>query len=38
MKKQSNYRCAWNTLKIAIMALELKMVEVVRLEDLKSTL
>lgn len=38
MKKQSNYRGAWTTLKLAIKALELKKQEVVRLDDLKRTL
>lgn len=38
MKKQSNYRGAWITLKLAIKALELKKQEAVRLQDLKSTL
>lgn len=38
MKKQSNYRGAWITLKLAIKALDLKKQEFVRLEDLKSTL
>lgn len=38
MKKQSNYRGAWITLKLAIKALELKKQEAVRLEDLKRTL
>ena len=38
MKKQSNYRGAWITLKLALKALELKKQEAVRLEDLKSTL
>lgn len=38
MKKQSNYRGAWTTLKLAINSLELKKQEAVRLEDLKCTL
>ena len=38
MKKQSNYRAAWITLKLALKALELKKQDAVRLEDLKRTL
>lgn len=38
MNKQSNYRGAWTTLKLAIKALEIKKQEAVRLEDLKRAL